>query len=1064
MLSRFIRIATVVALLAVAVQVTISLAQTPNTWTAGPGVTGTPNNLVLKVDTGSSNVGAPRSVTDNLGTTKTVTEFPSNTCCAPRRYLYFDDGSAAGSGTFARIDVEFYSDPALAGAKMIVEYDATGGSAFFNNQYYFVVGSGQYDTATFYLSDVVFQNNMNSGFADFRLLDLDGRGILVSKVTVTRSTTSLRPTAAASVTYDSAQNPASSGLYLKPTGAGITSITRDFGRTAIKVSTAGNAYFDVDDGYIFQGNTGEVEIAVTFYDKGFGFFYINYDALPSSATTFKDSFGPTTLYQANNIVYMQNTETWKTYKFNVSNIYFGNRLEAVADFKIFQPRGVDASNNYDLANGGYDLRIEKVVVTKATQPIDKLGEFEGNYAGFGPPAFVWTQLASLVERGHGLYQDEAAAATTAATVGGQSARRLTSGQAYFNVNDLYLKNGADRAGIPIASILIGVEYYDAGTGTFTIDYDSVTGTKSTDSVTRTNTNAWKRMPFYVTDGRFNNGLTGGNDFAIRITSGANDLAVRDVIVARTIGDNRTGAVPSGFRATQRVVGVHHFPVFDGYRPGLWEASTLAPAGTGADSYTNDIGGKNNVNTSYSFRSVPTHVKELTDMRDAGVDFTLVWFTGNLVDQNTQAVVSTKQMIAAAAQVNNAPKFGLLLDPVHVVSDPFVRNRGEKLNLNDPATQGLVIKVAEDYFALVPRANWATIEGRPIIALYYQGDDMVSRHDTGIIQKLIDRFQATHGVRPYVIADRLYDPDSRLTLPTDDYFSWGAALCGSNTVNACLATSPGYAQRSVFEIGPGFADHTGRADRTRDRQSGAWYSTSWDRAIAKNNHMVLVDTFNYFVEGSAISHTREFGRTYLDITATKAAAYKAVDLSSATQARVTLGATNTNAGVMQDDVPGQLAVSDTRGGRRAIGLQMWFGVADSFIHNTATEATIAVEYLDTGVNIIDVSYDGPSGVTIAGRINVRDSNTNQFKTATFPVNALFANRLLYANDLFLAADIAGAMVIRSVTVTRTQTTPQPTPTSTPPPCPTTAAGGTAVPTPRSGILRSFVPSVFRNACG
>jgi hypothetical protein len=442
------------------------------------------------------------------------------------------------------------------------------------------------------------------------------------------------------------------------------------------------------------------------------------------------------------------------------------------------------------------------------------------------------------------------------------------------------------------------------------------------------------------------------------------------------------------------------------------------------------------------------------MRDAGIDFALVWYGGNLMDENTQSVVGTQQMVAAAAQVTGAPKFGLLLDPVHVVTEPFMRNRGEKLNLNDPATQGLVIKTAEDFFSLVPRSNWATIDGRPIIAFYYQGDDQVSRLDTGVIQKLIDRFQATHGVRPYVIPDRLWDPDSRLTLPADDYFSWGAALC-----SGCPDSSPGYAQRSVFELGPGFSDVTGRS---RDRQSSAFYSASWDRAIAKNNHMVLIDTFNYFVEGTAISQTREYGRTYLDITKTKSAQFKATDFSGTNQVKVTLGSSNSNQGVMQDDVPDQLAVTDSRGGRRAVGLQMWFAVADSFINNASTDATIAIEYLDSGVNIIDVRYDGPNGIELAGRIDVKNSNTGQFRTATFPVKALFANRLTYANDIYLSADIAGAMVVRSVTVTRQQSTPVATPTPVPCSQPSSSTSQ-PVPTPRSGAKRSFLPIAPRSYC-
>src|SRR5205085_12249779 len=129
-----------------------------------------------------------------------------------------------------------------------------------------------------------------------------------------------------------------------------------------------------------------------------------------------------------------------------------------------------------------------------------------------------------------------------------------------------------------------------------------------------------------------------------------------------------------------------------------------PAGTGADNYVADTKGRVDANTSYSYRSKPTQTKELSDMADANIDFTLLWFSGNLLDLNTQAVISVRQATAAYADVVSAgrrpPKFGLLLDPVHAQPDPFLRTKNAdgtfpKLQLNDPATRGEFIKIAED---------------------------------------------------------------------------------------------------------------------------------------------------------------------------------------------------------------------------------------------------------------------------------------------------------------------------------------------------------------------------------
>jgi hypothetical protein len=1048
------------------------------TWTAGPGTTGTGSGLILKAGSSDSPVGAPVTITDSSGTSKAATLMPPTGTSDTFRYLYFDaDTSSFPFGfSFARVDVEYYDETSFAGAQIGLQYDATT-NAFADGGIQYAIGSGLFQTTTFHLSNVRFQNSQNNGFSDFRVLDRSNKGLKVTRVTVTGSTTSTRPTTAGSLTFDLSKNPASNGLTIKPAGDGVSSV-ESFGsatdkRTSLKVSPQGNIYVDVDDSYM--GSNNEALVEISYFDKGFGFFYINYDR----ADGLKDSFGPDTTYQANNIVYFHDSSAWKTYKFTLGNVRFQNGLlGGSADFKIAQPHG--SAGNYDLANGGYDLHVDKITLTKFSTPIDKTSTLEGNFSGYGAPAFVWTQLGSVGganETGHGLYQDEARGQTTAATVGGKAARRASAGSIFFDVNDNYIKNGADPAGVKLASVIVGVEYYDEGTGAFAIDYDSAAGgVKTANTVTLTNTNTWRRVPVYIADPRFNNGLPGGNDFAIRVTSGPSTLAVRDVVVTRTVGDNRTGTIPSGFGATQRIVGVHYFPVFDGYRPQLWEGSTIAPSGTGSDNYVADLRGGMTANTSYSYRSIATQKKDLADMADANIDFTLLWFSGNLIDLNTQAVISVKQSTAAYAQLavegKKPPKFGLLLDPVHAQPDPFLRTRNAdgtypRLDLNDPGTRAAFIKIAEDYFSLVPRNMWATIEGRPIIAVYYQGNDIVladQLDQKGLISDLSAHFQAVHGVTPYVIPDRTYDPAGSRNVPGDDFFSWGAALC-----ETCVNATPGFAQRSVFEVGPGFKDLAGRI---RDRENGAFYSRGWDRAIGKGNHMVLIDTFNYFVEGTAISETREHGRAYLDITRAKAAAFKAAGYASAACVGTSFAGTSpvncgTATGMLQDDVPNDaLTEPGPNGGRRSKGNQIYFSVDDSFQVSAVGQVSINVEYFDRGVNIIDVKYDGASGLTTAGRIVVRDSNTGTFKTAVFNVNdAYFGNRLVFANDILLAADVAGAMEIKSISVARTGAAP-PTPTPVPTPCTDSTSGGTAqpVPTPRAGILRTVLPLIYKNACG
>ncbi|HEY64435.1 MAG TPA: hypothetical protein G4O02_07670 [Caldilineae bacterium] len=84
---------------------------------------------------------------------------------------------------------------------------------------------------------------------------------------------------------------------------------------------------------------------------------------------------------------------------------------------------------------------------------------------------------------------------------------------WFDVDDGYLRGGQSH-------VQITVKYVDLGTDTFNITYDSVTGPKETEVITKTNTGQLKEVVFDLEDARFDNqlkpaGWTGdGMDFRI----------------------------------------------------------------------------------------------------------------------------------------------------------------------------------------------------------------------------------------------------------------------------------------------------------------------------------------------------------------------------------------------------------------------------------------------------------------------------------------------------------------------------------------------------------------------
>ncbi|MBI3978192.1 MAG: DUF5010 domain-containing protein [Chloroflexi bacterium] len=948
---------------------------------------------------------------------------------------YIDSGNHPN----VRIDIDYYDDG--SGKWLSFQYDAEGNS-FKQAPYVYRGGPAGWKTKTIYLTDAYFGKRENDG-ADLRFHEQDVAGTLhISKVTITRDQTAPTYTSSTSVSFTAPGTE--NGLTLVVLGDADSAATAATvgGRSAIQISANGYAYFDVHNTFIYQGKTSngtgetitDVQVEVSYYDRGYGFFYLQWD---STATAIPANFPSQSFnngLRTDNVVYLTNTNTWLTYTFNIPNVYFGGRylLGTLADLRITYPIDVNAQS----ANQGNLLAFDKVTITRSTTPLDRAGTLNGLHPGYGDPVVVWTRLAQVNDRGHGLYQVEgngaaAATATTIPVADGDAAtsttqvRQASGGSISFDVNDNYILNGNAY------DVYVGVEYYDEAFGTFWLEYDagSSNRAKQTSTVTGGTTGALKRTYFYLTDAYFGNGQEGGADFRIK-TSGTT-LKVKTVYVARTPGGQvqpratvNTSAIPS-FSKTQRVVAAHYFPVFDGYYPKLWpgpEGRTYPLIGpAGADSTTHIL-------TSYSWRSVAALKQEMEDAKAAGIDMLIVWYSGSTFDAAYGGVTMLRNLVAAARQVSNPPKLGILLDPFMLYAESVLKTGSTKVDLTDANAKGLYLKYAVDFFSIVPTDLWAAIDGRPVIFAYYQGPENITKYDKTLFSSLSGGFERAFGVRPYVIPDFLYDPTGTYGIyepngavpstAVDEFFSWAAGYCDN-----CPTEAPGYAQNNVMEIGPGFNDGT----LVRNREDGAFYTRSWQRAIAKGMHLVGIDTFNYWVEGAPIGNSDLYGKQYLDLTKTYAALYKQTTYGGATTAGTTLGTTNSTSGVYLDRPRGDsgtaVVTKDGKEGRSPVGYSMFFSIHDSFLFNVpnGTSIQVAVEYWDeaptaTEDSFFDLKYDGQSDRFTAKRQGIQHSKT--WKTATFSItDAAFRNRQDEKNDFALIAQSPGSLIVRSIQVTR-----------------------------------------------
>ncbi len=86
-------------------------------------------------------------------------------------------------------------------------------------------------------------------------------------------------------------------------------------------------YFNVVDGFAYQGNRPSVTVTFDYHDGGTGVVTLEYDSLSNGA------------YQNAGSVALAGKDTWKQYTFNLTDAYFGNRQNGGADFRIYPNLG-----------------------------------------------------------------------------------------------------------------------------------------------------------------------------------------------------------------------------------------------------------------------------------------------------------------------------------------------------------------------------------------------------------------------------------------------------------------------------------------------------------------------------------------------------------------------------------------------------------------------------------------------------------------------------------------------------------------------------------------------------
>ncbi|MHC4676374.1 MAG: hypothetical protein ACYTBZ_28115, partial [Planctomycetota bacterium] len=94
------------------------------------------------------------------------------------------------------------------------------------------------------------------------------------------------------------------------------------GRNCRKNVNSGDRHFYmlVDDSWAYQGNKTTVDVTIEYYDTGSDGLNLVYDSTSGDSLAGTINFG--------------NTNTWKSYVFNLTDAYFGNRSGTGYDFRL----------------------------------------------------------------------------------------------------------------------------------------------------------------------------------------------------------------------------------------------------------------------------------------------------------------------------------------------------------------------------------------------------------------------------------------------------------------------------------------------------------------------------------------------------------------------------------------------------------------------------------------------------------------------------------------------------------------------------------------------------------
>lgn len=265
----------------------------------------------------------------------------------------------------------------------------------------------------------------------------------------------------------------------------------------------------------------------------------------------------------------------------------------------------------------------------------------------------------------------------------------------------------------------------------------------------------------------------------------------------------------------------------------------------------------------SYKRVSWFTQQLSAMQDAGIDIALASYWGPIEpssDIGLANMAKAREMLVQ--QGKQPPSIAMYIDTGAIGQMPL-----SERDLTNPANQQLVYGMIHKFYTILPRSQWALINGRPVIWLWAAYFDIT--FDQSFFSYVNSHFSADFGVTPYIVGESSWryamkpvnggaQMDTTDPMPLQAFYEWGASLRGFHDAHG-----------GVAEVGPGYDERllTGadRQHRYTPRNQGQFYTKNLRAAVASGEPLLAIETWDEFHEATDIADSREYGRKYIQIT-------------------------------------------------------------------------------------------------------------------------------------------------------------------------------------------------------